>query len=48
MADLVALPTELLSLILGHLRDERIHLFDPLATRDLQNVRLVSRTVRPL
>ena len=48
MADLVALPTELLSLIVGHLRDERIHLFDPLATRDLQNVRLVSRTVRPL
>ena len=48
MVDLIALPTELLGLIVNHLRDERIHLFDPLATRDLQNVRLVSRTVRHL
>ena len=48
MAKLVALPNELWSLIVGHLQDEKIHLFDPLATRDLQSVRLVSRTVGPL
>ena len=48
MANLAALPFELLSLIMGHLQNEKIHLFDPIATKDLQNVRLVCHKVGSL
>ena len=48
MANFVALPTELLTPIVGHLRDRRIDPFDPVATKDLQSVRLVSRMVGSL
>ena len=42
------LPNEILTPIVGHLRDRRIDLFDPVATKDLQSVRLVSSTVSSL
>lgn len=45
MASFVALPNELLTTIVSHLRDRRIDPFDPVATKDLQNARLVSRSV---
>lgn len=45
MANLVAFSNELLVPIASQLRDGRIDPFDPVATKDLQNVRLVSRRV---
>lgn len=48
MTQIVSLPNELLAPIVGHLRDGRIDFFDPVATRDLQSVRLVCRRVRCL
>ncbi|CAD6582497.1 MAG: hypothetical protein ASARMPRED_000985 [Alectoria sarmentosa] len=39
------LPNEILIPIVGHLRDRRIDPFDPVATKDLQSVRLVSSTM---
>lgn len=48
MANFIGQPNELLIRIVGHLRDRRINLFDPVATKDLQNVRLVSHRVRVL
>lgn len=45
MANLSKIPNELLNDILGHLRYKKIDHFDPIATKDLQNARLVSRWV---
>ena len=45
MTQIVSLPNELLAPIVGHLRDRRIDFFDPVATKDLQSVRLVCRRV---
>ena len=45
MTQIVSLPNELLTPVVGHLRDRRINFFDPVATKDLQNVRLVCRRV---
>lgn len=44
----MTLPNELLILIVDHLRDEKIHFFDPVATKDLQSVRLICRRVGSL
>ena len=46
MTQIISLPNELLAPIIGHLRDRRIDFFDPVATKDLQSVRLVCRSVR--
>ena len=45
MAKFLALPNELLHPIVGHLRHRRIDCFDPVATKYLQSVRLVSRRI---
>lgn len=45
MASLKGLPYELLDQIPKHLCASKIDYFDPVATRDLQNLRLVSRLV---
>ena len=42
MTQIISLPNELLVPIVGHLRDrKKIDLFNPVATKDLQSVRLV-------
>ena len=46
MARFVGFPNEISTPIVSHLRDRRIDPFDPVATKDLQNMRLVSRNVR--
>lgn len=48
MANFIGQPSELLIRIVGHLRDRRIDFFDPVATKDLHSVRLVSHRVRLL
>ena len=45
MTQIVSLPNKLLAPIVGHLRDRKIDLFNPVATKDLQSVRLVCRRV---
>lgn len=41
MANLLDLPNELLTPIVGHLRKKKIDHFDSVATKDLQTMRLV-------
>lgn len=45
MASIHSLPNELLIYIVEFLLDGRIDHFDPIATQDLQNIRLVSLSV---
>ena len=45
MPSFALLPNEILNLFIKHLLDRKIHDFDLVAIRDLQNVRLVCRTV---
>lgn len=46
MPSFALLPNEILYLFIKHLLNGKIIDFDPVATRDLQNVRLVCGTVR--
>lgn len=45
MASFALLPNEILDVFIKHLLDRKINDFDPVAIRDLQNVRLVCGTV---
>ena len=46
MAFFGILPNELLESVVQHLQDRKIDSFDVVANHDLQNVRLVCKTVR--
>lgn len=46
MANISVLANELLTSIIGSLRDRKIDHFDPVATKDLQTIRLVCSKVR--
>lgn len=46
MANICVLPNELLTPIIGHLRERKIDHFDSVATKDLQTMRLVCSKVR--
>ena len=45
MTQIVSLPNELLTPIVGHLRERRTDFFDPVATKDVQSVRPVCHEV---